>query len=122
MRISNLACILVIASLFLHCDANARSANCVIAGDIIAQKDFEGDATFQGEIRNNGNARALFVEITFAIKNSDGSVIGNEFTFVNSTNLDPGQASPFKCYTDIPYSQISSWDYEITWNEENSKR
>jgi len=122
MRISNLAIILIIASLFLQCDANARSANCMIAGDIIAQKDFEGDATFQGEIRNNGNARALFVEITFAIKNSDGSVIGNEFTFVNSTNLDPGQASSFKCYTDIPYSQISSWDYEITWNEENPKR
>jgi len=84
------------------------------------QEDFESDIKFLGEIKNTGNATARFVKITFTTKNTAGNVIGTDFTYVNSTDLSPGQTSSFKCWTDTPYIQVGSWVHEITWNEDNS--
>lgn len=100
-------------------DAMDTSANCVLVGDITVQEDFEGDIKFLGEIKNDGDAKALFVKITFTMKDSGGSVIDTDFTYVNSTDLDPGQTSSFECWTNAPYSQVDSYDYEITWDEES---
>ncbi|MBD3413276.1 MAG: hypothetical protein GF421_02460 [Candidatus Aminicenantes bacterium] len=96
-----------------------KSANCVLVGDITVQEDFEGDIKFLGEIKNDGDAKALFVKITFTMKDSGGSVIDTDFTYVNSTDLDPGQTSSFECWTNASYSQVDSYDYEITWDEES---
>jgi len=100
-------------------DSMNASANCVLVGSITVQQDYSGDIKFLGEIKNDGDAKALFVKITFTMKNSGGSVIDTDFTYVNSTDLDPGQTSSFECYTDAPYSQVASYDYEITWDEES---
>lgn len=115
--------ILIIILIFsINCDlfdSMNTSANCVIVGNITVQEDFEGEIKFLGEIKNNGDAKALFVKITFTMKDGGGSVIDTDFTYVNSTDLDPGQTSSFECWTDTPYSQVSTYDYEITWDEEN---
>lgn len=103
----------------IGCDIINRTANCVLVGDITVQEDFEGDIKFLGEIKNDGDAKALFVKITFTMKDSGSNVIGTDFSYVNSTDLDPGQTSSFECWTNTPYSQVSSYDYEITWNEES---
>jgi len=100
-------------------DVLNESANCVLVGDITVQQDYSDDIKFLGEIKNEGDAKALFVKITFTMKDSGGNVIDTDFTFVNSTDLDPGQTSSFECYTDAPYSQVDSYDYEITWDEES---
>jgi len=95
------------------------SANCIIVGSITVQEDFENDIKFLGEIRNDGDGKALFVKIDFTMKNASGSVIGTSFTYVNSTDLNPGQTSSFDCWTKTPYAQVDSWTHEITWDEEN---
>jgi len=118
MKKTNL--ILIIILIFsIGCDVLNRTANCVLVGNITVQEDFEGDIKFLGEIKNDGDAKALFVKITFTMKDSGGSVIDTDFAYVNSTDLDPGQTSSFECWTSTPYSQVSTYDYEITWDEEN---
>jgi hypothetical protein len=96
-----------------------KSANCVIVGSITVQEDFEGCIKFLGEIRNQGDGKALFVKITFTMKDSSDNVIGTDFTYVNSTDLNPGQTSSFECWTDVLLSTVSSWSYEITWDDED---
>jgi len=111
--------IFICLSFFTECKNifKEKKANCVIVGEITVTEDFEGDIKFLGEIQNIGDAKACFVKITFTMKNEGGNVIGTEFTFVNSTDLEPGQKSSFECYTEVPRSQVASWEYEITWNK-----
>ncbi len=113
--------LVVVCLAFLSCDdiLKSKSANCVIVGEITVQEDFEGDIKFLGEIQNTGDATARFVKITFTMKNAAGNVIGTDFTYVNSTDLSPGQTSSFECWTETSYSETASWTHEITWDEED---
>jgi len=52
------------------------------------------------------------------MKDTTGNIIGTDFTYVNSTDLNPGQTSSFECWTETPYSQVASWTYEIIWDED----
>ena len=114
--------LLLICLAFLCCKdiLESKTANCVIVGNITTQEDYGGDIKFLGEIKNTGEATARFVKINFTMKNTADNVIGTDFTYVNSTDLSPGQTSSFKCWTDTPYIQVGSWVHEITWNEDNS--
>lgn len=113
---------LVLAILFIvSCGifSPKKEADCVIVGSITVQEDFEGDIKFLGEIKNQGDGKALFVQITFTMKNAAGHIIDTAFTFVTSTDLDPGQVSSFECYTTVKIAQVAEWSYEITWDEED---
>ena len=110
----------ILILLFPACDSifSPKVGSCHIEGNITVQTDFEGDIKFLGEIINNGDGKALFVKITFTMKDAGGGVIGTDFTFVTSTDLDPGQKSSFECWTETARAQVKSWEYEITWENE----
>lgn len=112
--------LVVIISLFIVCSVFSpkKSADCVIVGNITVQEDFEGDIKFLGEIKNQGDGKALFVNINFTMKNASGDVIGTDFTYVTSTDLNPGQTSSFECYTTTARSDVADWSYEIDWDDE----
>jgi hypothetical protein len=107
--------------ILICCDSifQSKEANCVVAGSINVIEDYFGDVKFLGEIRNDGDAKALFVKITFTMKDGAENVIGVDFTYVNSTDLDPGQTSSFECYTSVSYSDMDSYTYEISWDDED---
>jgi len=115
--------VLVLCFTFMACGDNgifspAKEADCVIVGSLTVQEDFEGDIKFLGEIKNQGNGKALFVNITFTMKNAAGNVIDTDFTYVTSTDLDPGQTSSFEVWTSTPFKDVDSYDYEIDWTDE----
>ncbi len=109
-----LFCIFVLCA---ACNVVKREAHCLIVGEITMQKDSSGNAEFLGEIKNDGDKKAQNVKITFTIKGSGGNVLDTAFTYVNSNDLDPGQTSSFDCLSQAPYSQVSSYEYEIRWDE-----
>lgn len=49
-----------------------------------------------GEVHNDGATRVTFVEPIGTLYDGAGMVVGCDFTFVNSTDLDPGQQSAFE--------------------------
>ena len=49
-----------------------------------------------GEVRNDHGSRVEYVSPVGTLYNSSGTVIGCDFTFVNSTHLDAGQISAFE--------------------------
>lgn len=109
--------LIVVLVLTMGCDIFNRKADCVLVGEITLQQDSLGNAKFLGEIKNEGDGKALSVEITFTVKDSGESVIDVASAYVTSTDLEPGQTSSFECYTDAPYSDVSSYEYEISWTE-----
>jgi len=116
-----LVLLFVVISIFIGCDSifsPKKKADCVIVGNITVTEDYSGDIKFLGEIKNQGDGKALFVNINFTMKNTSGNVLGTDFTYVNSTDLDPDQTSSFECYTDVPKLDVSNWNYEIDWDDE----
>lgn len=49
-----------------------------------------------GRVRNDHGSRVEYVSPVGTVYNASGVVVGCDFTFVNSTHLDPGQTSSFK--------------------------
>jgi len=106
----------------VHCDfvdIKTTSANCVLVGEISMQENDSRNAKFLGKVKNVGEAKALWVKITFTIKDSEGSTLDYDFAFSDPTDLNPGQTGSFECDSDAPYSQVSPYDYETTWSEED---
>jgi hypothetical protein len=56
------------------------------------------DDTFNiaGEIRNNGSRDVDFVKISATLYNSDGTVIGSDFTYMDPSTIPAGDTSPFQ--------------------------
>jgi len=116
-----LSWLLIVVFLISSCSIFSpdKKADCVLVGSVTVQEDFEGDIKFLGEIKNQGDGKALFVRIDFTMKNSSGSVIGTDFTYVNSTDLEPGAISSFECWTETTFADVATWDYEISWTDED---
>lgn len=57
--------------------------------------DSAGDYHILGQVRNDTGATVTFVQPVAALYNSAGQVVDCDFTYVNSTNLAPGQVSAF---------------------------
>jgi len=112
-----LFCLIILS---VSCNVVKREAHCLIVGEITMQKDSSGNAEFLGEIKNDGEKKALNVKITFTIKDSGDNVLDTASTYVNSNDLDPGQTSSFDCLSQALYSQVSSYEYEIRWNESSA--
>jgi hypothetical protein len=108
-----------IVFLVVGCESifSSKEAKCVIVGDITLAQDSSGNAKFLGEIENEGDKKAYNVKIRFTIKNSSNDIIGEASTLVNTGNIEGGATSSFECFTDVPRSSVSSWLYEITWDD-----
>jgi len=119
--VASFSLVIIVLFLCINCDSifSSKTADCVIVGNITETEDYSGDIKFLGEIKNQGDAKALFVKITFTLKNASGGVIDTELTYISSTDLDPGQTSSFECYTNVKRTDVSSWTYEIDWDEED---
>jgi hypothetical protein len=109
-----LMCLIILSS---SCNLFNKEAHCIIVGEITMQQDSSGNAEFLGEIKNDGDKKALNVKITFTIKDSGDNVLDTAFTYVTSNDLDTGQTSSFDCLSQASYSQVSTYEYEIRWNE-----
>jgi hypothetical protein len=49
-----------------------------------------------GEVQNNGQETAKFVEVSATLYDSNNKVIGTESTFTKPNDIEPGQKAPFE--------------------------
>lgn len=70
-----------------------------------------------GQARNDQGVRVEYVSPVSTLYNSGGKVIGCDFSFVNSTHLDPGQISAFELlFSGRDYSDASSYRIQVDGN------
>lgn len=70
-----------------------------------------------GQVRNDHGARVEYVSPVGTVYNSSSTVIGCDFTFVNSTHLEPGQISSFEMlFTGRDYGDGSSYRLQVDGN------
>jgi len=67
-----------------------------------------------GQVRNDHGARVNYVSPVGTIYTASGTVVGCDFTYVNSTNLDPGQTSSFEMtFSGRNYSDVTSYRLQV---------
>lgn len=70
-----------------------------------------------GQVRNNETSVVQYVSPVGTLYDSSGTVIGCDFTFVNSTDLDPGQTSSFDMiFVGRDYSDVDSYKLQVDGN------
>lgn len=67
-----------------------------------------------GQVRNDHGSRVNYVSPVSTIYNASGAVIGCNFTYVNSTNLDPGQISSFEMtFSGRDFSDVANYRLQV---------
>jgi hypothetical protein len=67
-----------------------------------------------GQVTNNDLAQVKFVRVTATLYNASGQAIGCNFTYVSSTDLDPGQTSSFSLSTyGRDYNDVASYKLQV---------
>lgn len=77
-----------------------------------------GYPTIVGEVINNSQKSATYVQVTATYYDDKGGVVGTDFTYAGDTAdtpLKPGSTAPFKI-TDINKSAFDSYKLDVTWN------
>ena len=70
-----------------------------------------------GQVRNDQGSRVEYVSPVGTIFNSSGTVIGCDFTYINSTHLDPDQISSFKItFAGRDYTDVNSYRLQVDGN------
>ena len=80
------------------------------------------DSTFDwyeiiGQIRNDHGSEVRFVSPVGTVYNAQGQATGCDFTYVNSTDLQPGQLSSFELtFSGRNYNDVASWRVQVDGN------
>ena len=71
-----------------------------------------------GQVQNDGASRVTFVQPIATLYDAGGSVVDCDFTFVNSTDLDPGQTSAFEMLVTgrSSYTDVVSYRLQVDGN------
>jgi hypothetical protein len=75
-------------------------------------EDEDGYITFLGMLKNNGNKDLVFVELSFTLRDENGTPVTSNYTYASLDILPPGGTTPFAMYFyEPPYDP---WvNYEI---------
>lgn len=70
-----------------------------------------------GEIRNDNTYKVNFVSPIITLYNGSGNVVDCDFTYVNSTDLNPGQISSFEnTSSGRDYSDVANYRVQVDGN------
>ncbi|MBC8248746.1 MAG: SBBP repeat-containing protein [Anaerolineales bacterium] len=70
-----------------------------------------------GQVRNDHGSRVEYVSPVGTVYNASGIVIGCDFTYVNSTHLNPGQTSSFEMiFSGRDYADVTSYRLQVDGN------
>jgi hypothetical protein len=77
---------------------------------------------YQGRVKNNGDATAKFAKVYIYLRRSDSSLIEQDYSYVDDTDLASGETSPWDVlFSDDDHVKRNIMDkskmtYEIKWD------
>lgn len=121
--------IAVLCSLFFGCDKDSlfspvtptkKARVVMIEGPIFV--DGYSIFQYQGRVLNDGDATAKFTKVYIYLRHSDNSLIEQNYTYVDDTELAPGETAPWNVlFSDDDHAKRNAMDkskttYEIKWD------
>lgn len=76
-------------------DNNTTKANLILTSHKYVENDKSNYDDIVGQVKNIGNELAESVKVIFTFYNNNGDIVGTDFTFLETDNLNPGQQAPF---------------------------
>jgi hypothetical protein len=95
---------------------NSPNSPVYITGTVM-HKTALNDIQIDGEVKNNGTQIVDFVQVITTFYDANNITLGNDMTYTNPSNLQPGQSAPFSVFTGehIPIEDIKSAKYHLKW-------
>lgn len=91
--------------------------NLTVFNDSGSYKPTFGWYEIVGQVRNSHGSRVEYVSPVGTVYNASGVVIGCDFTYVNSTHLDPNQTSSFTMtFTGRDFVDVASYRLQVDGN------
>lgn len=91
--------------------------NLTVLNDSGSYDPTDGDYKIVGQVRNDHGSRVEYVSPVGTLYNSSGIVVGCDYTYVNSTHLDPGQVSAFRIdYYGRDYGDVVLYRLQVDGN------
>ncbi|HZD35624.1 MAG TPA: FxLYD domain-containing protein [Nitrososphaeraceae archaeon] len=100
----------------------ANEADIILLSQRYNQERFSD--TIVGEVENNGTATADFVQVTVSFYDSNGQIVGREFTYADPSTVEPGMRSPFEVFitSDTIQDETETYEFTLQWtNPDGSK-
>lgn len=107
-----------------------QNSNSIILIDssVYKTKDSGGNINILGEVQNAGSRDLSFVKITYTFKDASDLLIDTDYTYIygstkkltssgidTDTILVPNESGAFELFTDVPYDQVASMYYSISY-------
>ena len=127
--------ILIWPTLFVSCGGEdiilgpTPQADVVLVGEI-TEKEIGGDLVLSGQLKNVGDKGAVYVQITFTLRDANRQILGTKSANVKGikvtlkatgietdTALLPSGVGTFELYTGIQADEIAEYDYKIEWKD-----
>jgi hypothetical protein len=91
--------------------------NLTVLNDSASYDPTYGWYTIIGQVRNDNGTVVDFVSPVGTVYNAAGIVLGCDFTYVNSTDLNPGQTSAFNMlFTGRDYGDVTTYRLQVDGN------
>ena len=82
--------------------------------------DDDGDWKLIGEVVNNSDAIAGYVQVVATLFDANDEVAGVGFSMVESSLMDPGDISPFTLYVTDIYGEVDRFEIQVYGTEADS--
>jgi hypothetical protein len=94
-------------------------ASGLVALNVSLQTNGSGTSEIIGQVRNDGSTRVNFVKPVGVLYDTSAKLLACDYTFVHSTDLDPGQTSSFKIsFFSRREGAVDSYNLQVQGNPE----
>jgi len=91
--------------------------NLTVSNDSGSYNPTSGRYTILGLVRNDHGTRVEYVNPVGTVYNVSGIVVGCDYTYVNSTHLDPDQTSSFEMtFSGRDYADVTLYELQVDGN------
>ena len=74
---------------------NTSKAKIILTGQNYIEKKDSNYDDINGQVKNIGNGTAESIKTTFTFYDSNGNMVGTDYTYLDLDKLNPGQKAPF---------------------------
>jgi hypothetical protein len=95
---------------------HTTKAKIILTGQKYVENDDSNFDDISGQVKNIGNGTAESIKTTFTFYDSNGNMVGTDYTYIDLDKLNPGQKAPFSLMLDktaikngVQYELSLSW-------------
>ena len=95
---------------------DTTKAKIILTGQEYVENDDSNYDDISGQVKNIGNGTAESIKTTFTFYDSNGNMVGTDYTYLDLDKLNPGQKTPFSLMLDkTEIKNGAQYELSLSW-------